>query len=496
MNEKVRGMIVAGVVLAALGGTLGVLHLTGMDKTSGDESSDASSVKSATASEDLSVKLIDVDPAEIRQIDVTNEFGGFTYTGESASGKESYGIAELKGIDLDVNKMEDIGEDTANLTAYKPVEDNAEDLAKYGLSEPAAEFDITFADGSHRIFLIGDKAHQNRYRYVTEKDTAAVYMVQESIIQNFLGRKEDLVDTSLFPSNDSDGSDEFGVLKVHREDLDYDMVFEQDKGDNERSNENMPSAQVMTEPIFSYLNGSTSSDIIFAMYGLTAMSAETVHPTDEDLKTFGLDKPRAVITYSGDSYDWTLNIGGEYHDENAEGSEQTAASAYYCTIAGVDGKDAVWKLEASALPWVDLLPGDIITSLMTYNNIWEVASVKLTGKVDTEYTIDHDGEDITATYVDGAELDVETFKSLYQYILTCPTSEIWFEEPKNEPYLTIEINRTDGGGDKIEICKDTDRRDIVKLNGRTSYKIKTSWVTRLLENVESVKNGGTVQENY
>lgn len=496
MNEKVRGMIVAGVVLAALGGTLGVLHLTGMDKTAGDDSSDASSVKATTSSEDLSVKLIDVETKDIKQIDVTNEFGGFTYTGESESGKDSCGIAELKDVTLDTNKMNDIGEDTANLTAYKPVEDNAEDLAKYGLAEPAAEFDITFTDGSQRAFQIGDKAHQNRYRYVTEKDTNAVYMVQESTIQHLLGRKEDLVDTSLFPANDSDESEEFGVLKVHREDLDYDMVFEQDKGDNERANENMPSAQVMTEPIFSYLNGSTSSDIIFAMYGLTAMEAEVVHPTDDDLKTYELDKPRAVVSYSGDSYEWTLNIGGEYHDENAEGNEQSAASAYYCTITGVDGKDAVWKLDASALPWVKLLPGDIITSLMTYNNIWDVASVKLTGKDNTNFTIEHDGEDITGAAADGASLDVDTFKSLYQYLLTCPTSEIWFEEPKSEPYLTIEINRTDGGGDKIEICKDTDRRDIVKLNGRTSYKIKSSWVTRLLENVESVKNGGEVQENY
>lgn len=496
MNEKVRGMIVAGVVLAALGGTLGVLHLAGMDKGSGDDSSDASSAAATTSSEDLSVKLIDVETKDITQIVVTNEFGGFTYTGESESGKESYGITEIKDITLDSNKMEDIGEDTANLTAYKPVEEDAEDLSKYGLAEPAAEFDISFADGSERIFQIGDKAHQNRYRYVTEKDTNDIYMVRESTIQYFLGRKEDLIDTSLFPSDDSDESEDFGNLRLWREDLDYDMVFEQDNGDNERSNENMPSAQVMTEPIFSYLNGSTSSDIIFSLYGLTAMEAEMIHPTEEDLKTYGLDKPRAVVTYSGDSFKWVLNIGGEYHDENAEGDEQSAASAYYCTIEGIDGKDAVWKLDATGLPWVTLTPGDVITTLMTYNNIWEVGSVKLTGKDNTNFTIDHDGEDITAAYADGKELDVEEFKSFYQYLLTCPTSDIWFEDPESEPYLTIEINRTDGGGDKIEICKDTERRDIVKLNGRTSYKIKSSWVNRLLENVESVKSGGTVQQNY
>ncbi|MBR1724547.1 MAG: hypothetical protein IJ723_05970, partial [Ruminococcus sp.] len=205
---------------------------------------------------------------------------------------------------------------------------------------------------------------------------------------------------------------------------------------------------------------------------------------------------RAVVTFVGEGYDWTLNIGGEYHDENAEGAEQTAASAYFCTIAGIDGKDAIWKLDATALPWVTLTPGDVITTLMTYNNIWEVSSITLSGEDSTNFTIDHEGEDVTAAYADGQQLDLEEFKGLYQYILTCPTSDIWFEEPENDPYLTIEITRTDGGGDKIELCKDTERRVIVKLNGRTSYRIKTSWANMLLKNIEAVKTGGTVQQNY
>ena len=45
MNEKVKGLVIGVVVLGALGGTLGILKLTGADKVPAD---DSSSSKAAT----------------------------------------------------------------------------------------------------------------------------------------------------------------------------------------------------------------------------------------------------------------------------------------------------------------------------------------------------------------------------------------------------------------------------------------------------------------
>jgi hypothetical protein len=48
----------------------------------------------------------------------------------------------------------------------------------------------------------------------------------------------------------------------------------------------------------------------------------------------------------------------------------------------------------------------------------------------------------------------------------------------------------------IELYKDTDRRAIVKLNGRPSYRIQSKWADRLTKNIEAVKTGGKVEEDY
>jgi hypothetical protein len=62
--------------------------------------------------------------------------------------------------------------------------------------------------------------------------------------------------------------------------------------------------------------------------------------------------------------------------------------------------------------------------------------------------------------------------------------------------MTITQSRKDGGADVIELYKDTSRRYIVKLNGRTSFRIQSTWIDTLLKNIESLQNGGEIDDNY
>ena len=104
--------------------------------------------------------------------------------------------------------------------------------------------------------------------------------------------------------------------------------------------------------------------------------------------------------------------------------------------------------------------------------------------------------DVTGVSVNGKDIDVYEYKSLYQYIMTCPTNELCFDDPEGDPQVIIKQTRKDGGEDVIEIYKDTARRYIVKLNGRTSFRIQSTWVDSLKTNMESLENGGKVSENY
>ena len=55
---------------------------------------------------------------------------------------------------------------------------------------------------------------------------------------------------------------------------------------------------------------------------------------------------------------------------------------------------------------------------------------------------DSDGKttaQVTKVTTDGKELDVDNFKTFYQYLMGCPTNEIYFTDPEGESYLTNNI---------------------------------------------------------
>lgn len=493
MNGKIQGIIVCGVIIACLGGTLVFLQTTGKDSSSKAEETSSAAVN--TSSEDESVLLIDSSSDNISKVEVENSYGSYTMV-KPASGKSAWNIEELSGINQSSRLKSGMAENIAQFEAYKTVEEGASDMSKYGLDEPEGQFTVTFADDTQRTFYVGDVSTKDRYRYLCEKDGSDVYMMLNSKISYFIEPVENFVDTVLIDNPGDSDMPDYGKLTVKRSDLDYDMVFEQ--VDEEKAIDNMISAQVMTEPIYSYLNITVSADTTHGMWGLTAQSAVKTFPDEDDFKEYGLDKPLAEVIFTGEDYDYDLKIGNSIFAKNDDGEETTEIGSYYCYITGVDGADCIWEISADDLPWATVLPGDVITSLMTTNNIMDVSEVKVkTADKDIVYKLDSDGEStINSVKMNGEDVDVSLFQDFYKYLLTCPTGEIYFEEPEGESYMTIEINCASGHTDKLEFYYDSSRRSIVALNGRPSFRIQSKWSDTFISNIDKLTNGEKIVDVY
>lgn len=501
MNGKVQGIIICGVISASLAGMLVFLNATDKDKNKKEESSAAETVSSAAEMEHYIV--LEKGEEEIASIKSENEEGGFTLD-KPASGKSSWTVEEIVSVNQNRAMKESLISDCGYLEASKIAEEDAQELSKYGLDEPRASFEVSYTDGTSMKVLIGDVAPESKYTYIKLDNSSTVYMILGSRISDMLKGANAFANLSLIekPVNNEDWP-EYGKEVITRSDWDYQVVFENDP--NEESN--MLSSQVISEPIFSYLNITGSSDVTHGMWGLTAARCEAVAPTDEQLVEYGLDEPRCVVSLKGDGYDYTLKVGGESYSEAAEG-ETPVLEGYYCTLSGVAGSNAVYVIPEASLPWVTFKIEDVISNLITSNYLVDLANMSVT--IDGKETLfdmttnggsndkDENGKaaDITSVKADGKELDIYQYKSLYQFIMSCPTNEIWFEEPSGEPAVIIKQVRKDGGEDVIELYKDTSRRYLVKLNGKTSYRIQSTWVDSLKTNVENLKNGKNIDDNY
>ena len=490
MNGKLQGIIICVIVIICLGGML--LFLTLTDKDNGDDSSAAEST-AAESEADESVLLIDSSSEKISSVKISNEFGEFTIE-KPASGKTSWNISELNGLNQSVSDQQSLVEDIAQLTAEKLVEEKVKNLEKYGLAEPISTFTVAFSDDSERVFHIGDiTPEKSKYRYMTEKDSGKVYIVKINTISEVLEGKEQFIDTLLIETPEEVN---FGMLTIQRPDIDYDMVFEQDTDEET----DMMSAQIMTSPIYSYLNGSSSQNTTHGLWGLTADSPVCLFPDDSDKAEYGIDNPTATVIYEGEDENYTLYIGNPEYSKNIEGEDNSSVAYYYCYLEGVSGADCIWKISVEDLPWATVMPEEIITTVMTYNNIVNIESfvVKQEQKV-TTYTVEVDEEDeeVTAAAIDGKETDVDSFKSFYQYFLSCPTTEIWYKEPEGESFMTIEIDVGDNT-DTLEFFADSEsaRKAIVKRNGQTSFRIPIDWTDKFINNMAALENGEEVLASY
>ena len=502
MNSKVQGVIVCGVIAASLAGMLVFLNKTGGD----DKKEESSAADSAAFSEAEAEHyyVLDRDEADITAVTAVNEAGGFTLD-KPASGKSSWTIEEITSINQNKTLIDDVISKCGLLEASKIAEEDASELAKYGLDEPLASFTVSYNDGSSKTVLVGDTAPDTKYSYVKLEDSSTVYMMLNVRLSHFIGGANEFAALTLIPKPASDAEwPDYGKETITRSDWDYQVVFENDPKDIE----GMLSSQVISEPIFAYLNITGSSEVTHGMWGLTASACECVAPSDEQLKGYGLDEPRCTVTLKGDDYDYKLKVGGEAFDPTVAEQDTPVLLGYYCTIEGVTGCNAVYVIPEASLPWINFKIEEVISNLMTTNYLVDLAEMSI--EFDGEKTVyemttnggstdtDENGKaaDVTAVTADGKDIDVYEYKSLYQYIMSCPTNEICFDDPEGEAQVVIRETRKDGGEDVIELYKDTARRYVVKLNGKTSFRIQSTWVDNLKTNMENLKNGKKVNDTY
>lgn len=501
MNGKVQGIIIGGVAVACLAGVMVFLQHTEFPST--DSSSAESST--ATASEDESVVILEKTSDEIKSVYVNNSYGEYTLE-KPASGKSNWTIDTLELINQNTSLEDSMRTNLGEMEAKKLVEKDVSDMSKYGLEEPSGYFTVTYDDDSQVTVYIGDEAPNGSSNYVRLNDENKVYLVQTTRLTYFTDPDTAYVSTSLIATPSDDEWPDYGTETVSRQDLDYDMVFETDPYENN----GMVSAQVMTEPIFSYLNVTNSSDVTHGMWGLSATSCEVANPTDDDFAKYGLDDPFCTVSLKGAEYDYLLKIGDAIHYSDESSNETDAVTGYYCYLTGVSGVDCIFVISADSLPWATVQASDVVMSLMTSNYIYDldeidveydgeksVYAITSNGTSDESTTDSGDSIDVTGVTLGGDDIDVDTFKSYYQYIMGCPTSEIYFTDPEEtEPYLTISLMRKDGGSDVMEYYKETSRRTIVKLNGKTSFRIQSSWVDTFLENMQNVKDAKEIVTTY
>ena len=481
MKKNIKIIVIFLIVVAVLAGLLIFLKVTAPE----EEIEEA-------AEETVSTSLLyDKNPYDISLLTIENEHGTYQVERVGEGDNAGFTIMELSSLPLGGDNFTALIEKAATLTAQQTVVENADDLSIYGLDTPSAKVTVNFTDSSNTVktLIVGNLAPDGNKRYLMVEGDSKVYTVYNNAVSCFLNDKYSAVNRTVYTAKSAESEEDttdytrINKMTIKRPDLDYDFVIEYDvRLDDPDSMNANSSSYVITSPVYRDLNPENSADVTDGIFGLTASDLAVLNPTEEDMNDYGINEPLADVSVEINGGDTLrFRIGSECYDD--EGVKE----GYFVYV---DGINIIYIFAESSLPWLDVMPLDICTTMFTSNYVYDIEALDIIyNGGEMHFTMTGSTADDFAVKLDGVDMEnIALFKNFYQFILRAPSSEIYFGEAEGEPSLTINI-QTANGGDLIEFFPSDNRQSIIRLNGQVTYKCATAYVDRFSDNIEHYKNG-------
>lgn len=484
MSKSLKNLLVIGIFIVSMALVILLLVLTQpKDKDDTEEVIDTT------------VALVSYERDNIDNFRVKTADGEYTIKQTPTA----FTVVELEGLAQNSTVLGAASNCITSVKGQKLVEANAADLDKYKLAEDnyVSRVDVTLKDGTAYTVYYGIETPDNEHLYVRMGDSKDVYTALASSSRYFTYVKEDYISVSILPElSQANRAPTIDLFTVKRKDIDYDIVFEDDTKNYAADEVSMASSQVMISPVYAYLDITHSNDIIYGLWGLSAVQAEVAFPTAEQMAEYGLSDPFCEVILNAELQNYRLLIGNAAEYEKDENGNDTTTPSYY--YGYFEGKDTIYLFAASDLPWASFMPIDVLSTMMTSNYIYSLdyIDIEINDEEQHKYYFDIEASIDDATIegtLDNNAFNAEDFKILYQFMLKCPIDSLCLDEPAEDAKLLarIDFRRADGGGDILEFYDDTTNRVIIKLNGTTSFSQPKSYLDVLHENIKIFKAGGT-----
>lgn len=484
MKKKTKGIIALSSAVVVLGAVVTVLLVTSPE----EESEEDLYANTSDSSAKTTKLLYDKDPNKITTLTVTNENGGYTV---EKYADDFWTIPDISGFPLDYDTVNSSVDAIATVTAQTVIE-GKDDLEAYGLDNPAVTVSAKSDDNSfEKTMYIGSVTPKGDCYYVKFEGESDIYTIKTSDISIFENKEYDFINHVIYDDvTDDDTEDDYDPKKINsmtikRADLPYDIEVIYDvRKDSDETLTGNSSSHVMVSPVSLDLSPDKSDTTLNMIFGLTATDVAAVDPDENTLEEYGLKSPACTVIYDINASAATLYIGNKTSD------------GYYYVMR--DGLDVVYTLPAESVPWITTEPLDLTMTMITSTYIYTIDTIDIEHDGTTEHfelSGSADTDDFAVKWNDEDFEDTESFKTFYQYILRAPAEELYLEENTEDPTLTVTIT-SETGTDKLEFIPSDNRMTIIRRNGQTSFKCRTAYVDRFLENIEKLRNGEEIVSSW
>lgn len=392
------------------------------------------------------IKLTDYTSDKIKSVTLINPDGTFVIVKKD----NEWVLSSPTDLKYDSSILSSIVINASSIIVDKTIEENAQDLAKYGLDQ-VITVKLMDTEGKETVLEVGDMTPTKGGYYIKEAGKNDVYVVSSYTGKYLVTARNGLRSKQLFDFTSQDLTE----LAMDRR---GESIFASEKGADASAN------WLMTKPIKGSMNSSALTPMMEAIANSTI--SEFVEDKPSDLAQYGLDNPKYSFDFKTANETYKLKMG----------DEKTKGSLIY---AQLDGNDEVFTMDITAYTFLDKPLKEIVDVFAYIVNIDQVKAIDLTmdGKT-TKMTLDvYKGEDgksdkekdkftvngIDATGTD--EEDDQPFRKFYQALIGISLDEIDVDgNPIKEPEITIDYTLKTGSM-KVEYIPKDDNYYYVVRNG-------------------------------
>jgi len=391
----------------------------------------------------------------------------------------------------------------ANLSATMTVEENAEDLSKYGLSTPLVTIEASFVNGDTFAFAVGEPSPDAQTYYFMSADDNTVYAVDANRVNPFFNERHDYIERLAFPQYNSHDAPLIKSVTIERrngegesEEAFSTIVIE---AIPEKSLEELKTfnSHRLTAPVNIEVDPEKSTPVIFGIFGLTASKVLWVAPDEVDYELTGLSNPLCSVEVVAGDDTFLLNIGNEFQ------------GGYYGQSNCAP--ELLLLFDPASLPWLTVTQNDLVSDTFLTPYIYSLDALEIIifapespESPESENVSENkrlyfeiEGDtDNNAVYLDQkllSDKDRDNFGLLYQFILSMRGEKVFTGDDEcGDLIARIVYYYRDGTSNNITFSKSNNRRSVIEADFNLIFTCRDIYTTRFLENVQSFLDGGEI----
>ena len=352
-------------------------------------------------------QVLTIDKGKIKKVTLVSD----TYKVELNKSGSNWVTTDSK-VEINQTAVDSVLSAISDLKADRVVEEDAKDLASYGLTKPTATITATLEGGETKTVFLGKDTHVGNSYFLSLKDSTKVYAVLSAYNVPFQYKLEDFKNKNVGITFDPSKLTYLKITPLNGKPFEVKLSSNQD----EQSKQYGINSHIITMP-YSYNIGLDNSNLQPLLQVIPSISPdEVIEDAPTDLDKYGLKNPvLELLAKDADKGEVHIYFGKDKDSNNVYFKSST--------------KNAVYTISKDVMKKLNIEPFSVATKFSYIVNIDTVDKLVIEGKGRTHTitftrTLSKKAEKAGASdeystvyKIDDKAIEEETFKNFYQTVV-------------------------------------------------------------------------------